>query len=482
MTRTTTPLLFPILDPVPTLPKSGKVLQGVAFFFGFSPFFSIAATNIFLFIFLSLWVVDLCKKKNVFNLHRTPFDIVLATYFFVWVGASLAGFSPLTSLMKIPVLHYPLLFYFLLFAYKGSLIPWVLCGVGVGGGVNVLYGWGQFITWQWIYDYPYGHVPEWVMNMPEKWRGYLTLSSGQGRIHGALHILTYSALLLPPFLYSGALILERSKPLVYIIAFWVTGGALILAAERGPFYGALLGSLLMILFHPRRLRLLGAVSLLILMLWFHPLFLSRLTGTPFNVPSEKLSSTVIGGAVSIKEGKKEKGDTFLAQKIKIIKQDHRILLWKGGFYIASRHPFLGVGPGQIGPVTALYNKNADFPPNSMGQEEDLHSLYIQRLVEMGFPGLVVSVWVILVFLKTGREFYRRRNSILPQFPVSRPESIRALALGVWALFLAYGVINLTERAYDDAEVSIVFWVLAATSVWFIRNSPLLGEVKFEGER
>ncbi|MBK8574723.1 MAG: hypothetical protein IPN90_03250 [Elusimicrobia bacterium] len=94
---------------------------------------------------------------------------------------------------------------------------------------------------------------------------------------------------------------------------------------------------------------------------------------------------------------------------------------------------------------------------------------------MGLPGLIVSVWVIFVFFVTGREFYRRRETISVRLTAFKPEMVNALSLGVWALFSAYGVINLTERAFDDAEVAIVFWILAATSVWFIRHGTKMKE-------
>jgi hypothetical protein len=463
----------PIPAPQSSPHEWGNVHQVLAFLVGFSPFFSIAATNVAFSVFLLLWMIDLFRKKTNFHPYRTSFDFVLLAYFLVWAAAALAGFSPLSSFKKIIVFQHPLVFYVLLFSYRGELIPSALYGLGVGAGLNVLYGWGQLVLWQWVYDYANGSRPEWLMMVREKWRAYLTLSPGQGRIHGAFHLLTYSELLLPPFFFFGARFLERGKSMLYLLAFLLAGGALIFTAERGPFLGALFGIALMAFHHPRRRLLIGPVSILMLMLWYNPVFRHRMGGSPVEQPetSTPLSSMGKGSAENpvTKTHSMNTISRVITQKANLIKHDHRMNLWRGGLYIASRHLFLGVGPGQIGPVTAIYKKNADFPPNPEGQENDLHSFYIQRLAEMGLPGLVVSVWVIFVFFGTGREFYRQRETISIRFTEFKPELVNALSLGVWALFSAYGVINLTERAFDDAEVSIVFWILAASSVWFTRH-------------
>lgn len=424
-----------------------------------------------------LWLVDVFRKRTTLRPHQTPFDYVLLTYLVFWVVAAVAGFSPLASLKKIMIFQYPLMFYVILFAYRGSLIPSVLYGLGIGAGLNVFYGWAQFVLWEWVYDYAGGSRPEWLMMVGEKWQKYITLSPGQGRIHGAFHLLTYSELLLVPFLYCGARFLERKKNAFFFLAFLLSGGALILTAERGPFLGAFFGIALIGFHHPRRHRLIGPVSLLALMMWFNPVFMERLGGAHSSkLENLTLSTPVASGVDPVTES--NKGNKILLKfslMSEIIQNNHRFILWQGGLYIASRHLFLGVGPGQIGPVTAIYKKNADFPPNPMGQESDLHSFYMQRLVEMGLPGLVVSLWVIFVLFATGRKFYRCRETISNRFASFQPESIHALSLAVWALFLSYGIINLTERAFDDAEVSIVFWILAATSVWFTRHASEMNE-------
>jgi hypothetical protein len=451
----------------------------LAFLIGFFPFFSIGATNVVLVAFLSLWVFDLLKKKTRFVSHRTPFDNALLAYFLVWVVASLAGFSPLSSFKKIFFFQRPLLFYLLLFAYRGNLIPSALLGVGIGAFLNIVYGWGQYFLWTWVYDLAGGARPDWLLMIPKKWQAYLTLSPGQGRIHGAFHLMTYSELLLPPLLFFGARYLEPKKALRYLAGCLMAGGALVLTAARGPFLGAMAGFALMIYLHPRRIRLLLPVSVILILVKFNPVFQAKMGVIPVRLPEAGEMSVTLETesewSPPVLSTGANKESAFFHREMNFIHREHRLKLWKGGLYIGLRHWWLGVGPGQIGPVTKIYNKNADFPPNPQGQEKDLHSFYIQRFVEMGLPGLVVSIWVMVVFFRVGREFYCQREKISAQFPALDPVIVHSLSLGLWASFLAYGVINLTERAFDDAEVSVVFWILAATTVWFARHTTKLKE-------
>ena len=453
--------------------EGGTIHRFLSFFIGFSPFLSIAATNFFFFAFILVLAADLFRRKTSLRFHRTPFDFVLLTYLFVWGVASLNGLSPMGSLAKGSSFQYPFIFYMFLFSYQGKLIPWAVFGLGCGAGVNVVYGWGQFVLWHWVYDISSGVYPEWVMGLGEKWRTYITLSPGQGRIHGAFHLMTYSELLLPPFLLLGAMCLEKWKPLLLSAGFILTGAALIFAAERGPFFGALIGIILIYCFHPQRWRLFLPLVVLAFLFWFNPTLKSRLMGP--SVPVVKNSIQPFTGGKNLQTdltgegGVRERADRLFKNQACNIKNNHRVILWRGGLYIAARHWLLGVGPGQIGKATDLYREKDDFPSNPEGQERDLHSFYIQSLVEMGLLGLMVSLWMMIVFYKVGRTFYRTCQTLPRNLASVDHDSFRALSLGIWGTFLAYGIINLTERAFDDAEVSIVFWILAATAVWFTRQ-------------
>lgn len=409
----------------------------LAFSLGFFPFFSIAATNVVFFMLIIFWASDLIRRKTSVSFYRTPFDLVFFAFIFVWVLAGILGLSPLESLQKAKIFQHLLTFYILLFSYGGRLLPYTLCGLGAGAGINVLYGWGQFLLWDRIYNFAGGERPEWFSRLSPNFQRYLGLFPKDMRIHGALHLMTYSELLLPPFFFCGARILERGKMWLSLLGFALSGGALVLVAQRGPLLGGVMGLALILFMHPRRWRLVAPVLIFCTMVWVNPVSRLKL---------ETISS------------------------VQGMKENHRVALWKGGLYIFSRHPFFGVGPGQIKRATEIYKGESDFPPNPKGQEGDLHNFYLQRLVEMGVPGFIVACWLLLIFLKTGHSFYLRRAIIFRSFSGWEPETLNALALGTFASFFSFLFINLTERSMDDAEVALVFWMLAAVSVWLVRES------------
>lgn len=415
--------------------------SGVAFLLGFCPFFSIAAANVVLFLFILLLSVDLVRKKTSLIFHRTPFDIVLMGAICVWFFAGLAGFSPVESFKKTGFIHHVMVFYLLLFSYRGRLLQFVLWGLFIGCGLNVVYGLAQYLLWKGIYDFQAGELPGWFMALGEKWQKYIALSPKDERIHGALHLMTYSELLLPGFFFWGARFLEKRKGWNFLFGFLLTGGALVLAAQRGPLLGAVMGLILIFVVHPRRMRLVLPVLFLGLLAFFSP-----------------ASREKIGRVLTLKG----------------IQENHRVSLWKGGLYLFKRHPLLGVGPGQIKRATQFYKTDPAFPPNPKGQEGDLHNYYLQRTVEMGVPGSIVAVGLLGVFLLTGYRFYREKDSLSPELIGGSKENMNALAVGIFASFFSLLFINVTERALDDAEVALVFWMLAAFSVWVVKPANQMG--------
>lgn len=425
--------------------QGGQSIEGIrshhrwiSFLLGFFPFFSIAATNIIIFLLATVWIVDMVRKRTTLSFHRTPFDVVLMIYFLLWLVSAMVGFSPFESIKKVGNFQNALVFYLLLFVYGGSLIPSALCGMGSGAGLNILYGWGQFILWNMICDFPRGDIPSWFLGLSPKWQSYFSLSAINNRIHGALHLMTYSELLIPPLLFFGARFLEKGKSLLFLVGYFLSGVTLVLTSQRGPFFlGAVMGLFLIIVVHPRRMRLVIPLLLLVALVWINPVFRTKIS------------------SISSAEG---------------VRANHRVALWEGGLYIFSRHPLFGVGPGQIKRAAEIYNREPDFPHNPRGQAGDLHNYYLQRLVEMGIPGFLVSCWLLWVMVKTGHAFYQNRGSVVESFPNWNPATINALSLAIFSSFFSFLFFNFTERAFDDAEVAFVFWMMAASSVWFVRQS------------
>ncbi|HRY30615.1 MAG TPA: O-antigen ligase family protein, partial [Elusimicrobiota bacterium] len=199
---------------------------------------------------------------------------------------------------------------------------------------------------------------------------------------------------------------------------------LLLTQSRGPWLGALLGLFLIAVFHPKRLWLTPPMLLLAAMMFLSPALSSR--------------------AATLTEKHTDQSTVT------------RVVLWQDGLYVAKRHWLSGAGPDQLRNATERYRTEKKFPPNPYGFESDMHNQYLQHLAERGVIGLAALLWLMGVPLWKSWAVYRRERKDLP----GNTEGA-AVSLALLACFSSFFVVNLTERAFDDAEVALVFWLMAA---------------------
>jgi putative inorganic carbon (HCO3(-)) transporter len=126
----------------------------------------------------------------------------------------------------------------------------------------------------------------------------------------------------------------------------------------------------------------------------------------------------------------------------------RVTLTRTGLAMVRAHPWLGLGPEQVGPQFLQYVP-ADIPrPLPKGWYGHLHNVYLQYAAERGIPALLVMLWIlakILVDLHRAASLLRRRS-------------------GAWALYGAVaaeiGVLaeGFFEYNLGDSEVLTMFLV------------------------
>lgn len=107
--------------------------------------------------------------------------------------------------------------------------------------------------------------------------------------------------------------------------------------------------------------------------------------------------------------------SFTEEQQRDFSAQSRLDLWADMWDCTLRHPAFGVGPRQWGKVAAEYG----WPPGKEG-----HSLWIQTLVELGFPGLI---WLLLFYGSSVIRLYRMGRN---------PETVH----DPWLCFLAQAVV------------------------------------------
>jgi O-antigen ligase len=207
---------------------------------------------------------------------------------------------------------------------------------------------------------------------------------------------------------------------------------LILTQSRGPWIGIAAGLAALFVLSPRRLWLLAPAVLAASVVLLAPSLQNRLSTLAVD---KKDPSTAI-----------------------------RFTLWKGGAYVIKKNAVLGVGPGQLRGAILEYEKNPDYPPNPYGYENDLHNQYLQMWAERGLPGLAAFLWILIAAGIVSWKAFRRESASGPgPYPAGT-----FLALG--AAVFAFPFLNVTERAFDDGEVALVFWLLLGLAGAFSREN------------
>ncbi len=109
----------------------------------------------------------------------------------------------------------------------------------------------------------------------------------------------------------------------------------------------------------------------------------------------------------------------------------RILAWKTARSMAFDHPLTGVGPGHFGVKFGFKYK----PPDYVGPYLNAHSIYFVTLGELGFPGILFLVGLILTNFARNRSTYRKVRSAPSSVGV---ESAR-LVVAMQASLIGYAV-------------------------------------------
>jgi O-antigen ligase len=127
---------------------------------------------------------------------------------------------------------------------------------------------------------------------------------------------------------------------------------------------------------------------------------------------------------------------------------HRIVTWRTGLEMIKAHPWLGLGPEQVGKQFNQYIP-ADIPrPLPEGWYGHLHNIYLQYAAERGIPTMLVLLWILGKVLY---DFARAARKVPPG-----PSDARFILRGCTAAVVGMMVTGLFEHNLGDSEVLQVF--------------------------
>lgn len=378
-----------------------------AFLMGFFPPLSIACAYVSLGVFCLLALAACLTGRESFRPVRTFFDAPLLFFLGVWLATSLLGLDVTKSFGKFPSQLRFVFFYLLLWVGGGRYKSVAFKGYLWGAALACVYGILQVLASK------AGLTAEAPL--------YLALKSG--RAHGAVHPLTYAEVILPFFFLGTVFFVEaddRRDACLGAGWFLLSGTALLLSQGRGPWLAAVAGVGVLAFCHPRRIRFLGCLALIVAGILLFPTTRNRLGSMSPDVEDQSKS--------------------------------HRMILWHNAWEVVGQHWMKGVGPGNLRKAVLGNAGETDFIPDPWGHDGDAHNEYLQHLAERGVFGLAALLWLFTTPLVSfAKALHSSSTQGVP----------RRILWGLLAFYVAFFIFNLTERAFDSAEPAMVFWILAA---------------------
>lgn len=141
--------------------------------------------------------------------------------------------------------------------------------------------------------------------------------------------------------------------------------------------------------------------------------------------------------------------------------EHRLSDWKVALDMVTDRPFSGVGLGDA--YLTMYPK---YRPGSLYRRA--HNLYLYQAASVGIPGLVVYIWLLVVFFQSGLQSIKKEGrsvgwkwwSFWKEEPRPRAALLASILAGVTGILIA----SFTDEHFHATEVSMTFWLLMGLGV------------------
>ncbi|MCL2246132.1 MAG: O-antigen ligase family protein [Lentimicrobiaceae bacterium] len=134
----------------------------------------------------------------------------------------------------------------------------------------------------------------------------------------------------------------------------------------------------------------------------------------------------------------------------------RLNRWNSAFGMIQDRPILGWGPGTYQFVYAGYQKSKykTIITTNFGDGGNAHSEYIGPCAEMGFPGVIIVIVLMITVCSVGIKAYVRAREKLP----------KTLALFAVIALISYYIHGIMNNFLDTDKLSLPFWSAIAVIV------------------
>jgi len=128
----------------------------------------------------------------------------------------------------------------------------------------------------------------------------------------------------------------------------------------------------------------------------------------------------------------------------------RLTAWKNGFDMVRRHLFWGNGFGES---FSFYS-----PVSKKWIESSPHNMYLWITIKMGFVGLIVFIWMNILFFRTGIKVFKNMNNRL----------IKAYLLGLMSIYMCLLVAAFFKPIFGMRYLGIFIWIIPGLTMALIK--------------
>ena len=176
---------------------------------------------------------------------------------------------------------------------------------------------------------------------------------------------------------------------------------------------------------------------------------------------------------TLERNKQDSSQNFIEhiQSISNISSDasnlERINRWQSAIRMFNEKPIFGWGPGTYQFFYASYQRSKEktIISTNAGDMGNAHSEYIGPLAEMGIPGSLLMILLVIFTIITGLKVYRK----------SENKEIKLISLVTILGLITYFVHGLLNNFLDSDKASIPFWgfiaIIVTLDLYFTNKKP-----------
>lgn len=156
------------------------------------------------------------------------------------------------------------------------------------------------------------------------------------------------------------------------------------------------------------------------------------------------AAIALGGISAVAGHLNRYGANVSASNLIPLEQQDRLALWRGAWRMFRDHPWTGVGPGHFRTQFGRYSSGIAEGHPLWGTA---HNLYLHQAAERGLAGLAALAGLFTVLLWRSWRAMRARSD--------------AASLWSFAAIIAFLVMNITETAFQNEQLSSLFLLIWA---------------------